>query len=365
MAEIGDNSDFWFLTDEDILRAKAKPNHLRFSADRPYGIDAIGGGSASPALYSSTDSVVSSPPETESDEEDLIAELTRCLARSAIPDNHRLDAPENSRVLSGSPQSTLRAFRSWSGSPNVASRDPSSQPPRVVTGISDGWDAVCEAAGEYAALNMGSEALKYLKHDNIYHPNRRLIVDHSADLFTLPVPPPRKTPSPVFDFYSNQILMNHQFRNLSEDYAMKQKRYSELEKYANEWVLLQGQIKSRERRLGLERGRHAPSLGLPRSARPPQQPQHQHRHYSGTGVFLPRPYGSPSEPRKKQGHSSAGGVVSAPVPQQAGFNRSFTLGDYESLMSRRHALLVEQQKRVVRQEMAGSNEMRLPQEWTY
>jgi len=80
------------------------------------------------------------------------------------------------------------------------------------------------------------------------------------------------------------------------------------------------QVQSRGRDVRYEDGRCGRPLGLPQSAWPPLQvhPQNQHsnsagmravflggsgvkRECAGTGVFLPRRYGNPPDPKKKSG----------------------------------------------------------------
>ena len=127
MAEDLDDGEFWlpsqFLTDDDLLLdTEDRKSHIIGSAvdgearvcfppEFPYG--------ASSALSSPVESVLGST-ETESDEDDPMAGLTRQMSLSMLQEHDQSNAPafdaENSKgwVLSGSPQSTLCAVGCWS-----------------------------------------------------------------------------------------------------------------------------------------------------------------------------------------------------------------------------------------------------------
>ncbi|XP_057981760.1 uncharacterized protein LOC131167042 [Malania oleifera] len=407
MADILDNGEFWlpshFLTDDDKLLGKenldkngANPDFgpgLCFPAEFPYGFDSFG----SSALNSPVESVVSST-ETESDEEDLLAGLARQLARSAIQETQKLAAaPEKTWILSGSPQSTLSGLGSWSGcsgSPNGPSQV--SSPPTTPLGINnDAWDVIYAAAGQVARLKMGVEGPKY---HHRYHQNGGLL---GVPVNTSRVPgPPVKKPSS--GFYSDHSMgrnmpQTNQLQNLRQDHLVKQPQQTSVwGRQAKEgWLSQQQQqIQNRGKLVGHENGRCGRPLGLPQSAWPPLQLQQQQqrngngsgmravflggsgvkRESTGTGVFLPRRYGNPSESRKKSGCSTA--LLPARVVQalnlsfedtntlpQPRFSNASPL-DYGALMARRNALFVEQQKRM-RPEAPNNGEIRLPQEWTY
>ncbi|KAJ0433910.1 hypothetical protein HanPSC8_Chr17g0774401 [Helianthus annuus] len=93
-------------------------------------------------------------PETESDEEDYLNELSRKLARSALEDDLWKTQSESvfanfkssSRVLAGSRQRTLCGnLVSSRGSSNC----PSATPP-LSSQVESSWDVLCVAAGEIA-----------------------------------------------------------------------------------------------------------------------------------------------------------------------------------------------------------------------
>lgn len=103
MADSLDDGEFWlppqFLTDDDILMDKANNNNKNrdggfeleteatksfFPFEFPSGFGSFGHSSSD--LSSPVESVVGST-ETESDEEDYIADLTRQMAHSTLEDN--------------------------------------------------------------------------------------------------------------------------------------------------------------------------------------------------------------------------------------------------------------------------------------
>ncbi|KAK1297813.1 hypothetical protein QJS10_CPB14g01680 [Acorus calamus] len=152
MAEDLDDGEFWlpseFLADdafmEKDLSARGSPlvdekDLSCFPCEFPY------------------DSAVSSPvesvTETESDEEDLVAGLARQMGSSAFA----FENPKT-RVMAGSPQSTLCSFggrsRASSNGPSLVSSPPS--PLESKNG--DAWDLLYEAAGQVVRLRMNEES---------------------------------------------------------------------------------------------------------------------------------------------------------------------------------------------------------------
>ncbi|XP_028097138.1 uncharacterized protein LOC114296998 isoform X2 [Camellia sinensis] len=401
------NGEFWlpseFLTDDDILMGKENFNKnalnsafgptFAFPTDFPYDFGS----------YSPVESVVGST-ETESDEEDLLAGLTRRLARFTLQERAQkmASAPQNleSWVLSGSPQSTLSAFES----PNGPS--PPTTPPG---GNNDSWDLIYEAAGQVARLKMNDEG----------PPKPRGLLGPPWSL----APPPLKNINT--SFYANQCLSH----NLSQSNHFEQARHDQMMKHQCSSLiwgrqtregLFSQQNQLQQQMMGQNRGgrvvngggfennngRYARPLGLPQSAWPPLQVQHknhqaqpsQHgssgmravflggsgvkRECAGTGVFLPRRYGNnTTEPRKKTGCSTA--LLPARVVQalnknfdhmtvqaqvqaqaQARSNGSF-IPDYDTLMMPRANAALTHQNRILRPEGGMNHELSLPQEWTY
>lgn len=106
MAEDLDDGEFWlpseFLADENFMEKKngswagggfENESRVCFPVDFPYGFGSYGS-----ALSSPVESVVGST-ETESDEEDYMAGLTRKMASSTLQDEDKTTSPAFSKVL--------------------------------------------------------------------------------------------------------------------------------------------------------------------------------------------------------------------------------------------------------------------------
>ncbi|XP_052177188.1 uncharacterized protein LOC127791384 [Diospyros lotus] len=403
MAEVLDNGKFWlpaeFLTDDDVLLSAKQGlgcNGFRpglgpkfgFPVEFPYEMGSLG---------SPVESVVGST-ETESDEDDVLAGLTRQFARSSLLE-HAEKIPSGAQnfekfwVSSGSPQSTLSAAGSWSVSSHGSPNGPS--PPTTPLGETDAWDLIYAAAGQVARLKMNSEG-----------PSRGggLLGPHRS-------PAPLHHPSPPVEYPDFGFYFSH--CNPSQDYLLKQQSASLWGRQTREAVFphLHQQMMPQNgggRVLGggFERKeRSERPLGLPQAAWPPLQTNHQSqlsqplqggrsavgavfhggsavkKQCAGTGVFLPRRYASlSSATRKKPGSSTATAppVPSRVVPANGFFAQStatpthinassYLPEEIEAVMARRTALLV-QQRRSTRPEGAmyrHHHELCLPQEWTY
>ncbi|OMO66447.1 hypothetical protein CCACVL1_21133 [Corchorus capsularis] len=408
MAEVLDDGEFWlppsFLTDDDLFMDKtteAKKNQKDgfgfgfeldgsnkslFPYEFPNGFGSFG---FSSDLSSPVESVVGST-ETESDEEDFLAGLTRQMAHSTLEDGFRRNdrgfASEKSKgwVLSGSPQSTLCGLGngcgckqgSSRGSPNCQSRV--SSPPGT-------WDLLYAAAGEVARMRMNEESYGGFN-------NRGLLG------------PPARKPSPNLDvssYYppSHQSFSHHQKLQATQFQQLKQQQQQLMKQQsASVWGGQKQQQHQNNHHVVQNRGRNGnsnsnnrPSLGLSPSAWPPLQQQQQQtqsqngsgmravflgnpagkRECAGTGVFLPRRVGAPTETRKKTGCSTV--LLPARVVQALNlnldeinaqpqlhprFNASFT-SDSDA------AALRVRSRRNFRPQQGMSHEVRLPQEWTY
>uniref|UniRef100_A0A6N2MRC7 Uncharacterized protein n=1 Tax=Salix viminalis TaxID=40686 RepID=A0A6N2MRC7_SALVM len=178
MAESLDNGEFWlppqFLLDDDTVHMeKYSANNLKNLSAKdvfgypeteygkslipyefPYGFGSFG---FSSDLSSPVESVVGST-ETESDEEDYLAGLSRQMSHFTLEDDFkRNDLPcgtEKTKgwVLSGSPQSTLCAVGSRCGCEQGSSRgSPNGSSPPATR------DLLFEAAGEVERMRMNNE----------------------------------------------------------------------------------------------------------------------------------------------------------------------------------------------------------------
>lgn len=366
MADILDNAEFWlpshFLAEDDILvhnqiLAENGVNaDFRANLSFPRHYDSL---LSSTALNSPIESVLSPGTEVVA-EESLFAELTRQLARSAIQETQKLATEEKTWILSGSPKSTLSAHGSWGGTPTTGPSRKTSPAATPRSGRNVGWDVIYAAAAQVARLKMARERSMY--------PQSGGLRDHSGDLSSDLSSFPAKKPASGFLTHSSN-------QNLRYVQAMKQQIHQS--------QLQQQQIQCRVKAFDQE------NVMLPRSAfQPQQQKLHPPRHRpayagkavflsggsggggggkesAGTGVFLPRRYGNTIDSRKKPGFSSVLLPSNTNSPAQACSNNNAHVPLYDSLMARRHALFVEQQKRSVRSDMAVGSEIRLPQEWTY
>ncbi|XVF76722.1 hypothetical protein PTKIN_Ptkin13bG0289300 [Pterospermum kingtungense] len=327
MAQVLDDPEFWlpaqFLTDDDLFMDQSKKAKDRAKLIKDgFGLEFDGAKSLFPFEFSSgfgsfgfssdlnspVESVVGST-ETESDEEDYLAGLTRQMARSTIEGDFRrkenefpAENPEG-WVMSSSPESTLCEFGSVCGSksgsrrgsPNCQSRV--SSPPGT-------WDLLYAAAGEVERMRIIEEAYG------------------GGFSNTGLLGPAARKPSPNIDvsvFYppqqslSNQKLQAcHQFQNLKQQQLMKQQN-------ASVWGGQKQKQQQRKFHVVQNKGRNSTSrpLGLSPSAWPPSQQQMGSgmraiflgnptgkRECAGTGVFLPRRNCTP-EPRKKPACSTA------------------------------------------------------------
>ncbi|GAY49800.1 hypothetical protein CUMW_121880 [Citrus unshiu] len=370
MAQSLDDGEFWlppqFLTDDDILMDLSMTNNSNikkssnnkegfdleadatkslFPFEFPYGFGAFGHSSSD--LSSPVESVVGST-ETESDEEDYIAGLTRQIAHSTLEDDAFAADKTKARFVSGSPQSTLCTVGRGCGCRQGSSRgSPGCQ--SQVSSPPETWDLLYAAAGEVARMRMNEESYGYHQH------NGGLLC------------PPRK-PSPI-----SVPLKNHHPNHFDAAGGI----------YSRQHQLLSHQ------RLTRSNSNNGRSLGLSPSAWPPLQhaatQQQQNgsgmrapsakRECAGTGVFLPRRINTPTEPRKKSACSTV--LLPAKVVQALNLNfddkgapfyprfGSFMPESDSAALRSRNSNGVSYQKRNLRPQQAMSHEIRLPQEWTY
>lgn len=333
--------------------------------------------------------------ETESSdgEEDFFAGLTRRLSQTSLHETRKQltttvpindvttfsEIPRKSQGLVGSPQSTLTGIGSWSGrsgvsgdgSPNGYSRVPSPSTTPFEEN-NDPWDVIYAAAGQVARLKMNNNSNNQVSQ---------------------------------FDYQNNRGLDTHprasaSFNQVQQQVRPKQQCGSVWGRQVKPNWLVQQQQQLQARNRGCEFGLESVNMNVKCTrplCLPPLQVQHQNnrvqfggsgsrvvpggssvkRACGGTGVFLPRHYEAPSEPRKKTGCAPV--LVPAKVvhalnlnidelngTSQTRFSNAFAV-DYEAILARRNALLMQQMKQrlSVRREEATNYEIRLPQEWTY
>nr|GMD36392.1 uncharacterized protein LOC109150907 isoform X1 [Ipomoea batatas] len=338
-------------------------------------------------------SPVESVNETESDEDEFISGLTRKMAHSTLEDDSAFEYNcGKAWRLSGSPQSTLCGVLgggtqiSSRGSTNCSSRASSPPLPAEQPGKGDGgaWDLLFAAAGDVARMKMMEESARlYSNQNGIWAPPRNVS----------PVggPTPKSSQnSHQFQFpqHSNyQELHMAQFQRMKQHEMGMQGRNGMvgLIPYLNSnhpqpnmsaWPTLQQSLQQPCRGSGMR----AVFIGNPGGAK---------RECAGTGVFLPRTVGTPAEPRKKPVCSTVllpEKVVHAlnlnfeaqghqPQLLQPRYTGRYThhhgiyfVSDGAGLKNQRNNGRVQaQQRRNLRPSpvCSVSQELRLPQEWTY
>ncbi|XP_068669167.1 uncharacterized protein [Aristolochia californica] len=391
MAEDLDDGEFWLPSEflvEDILmekkhRGEENDTRVCFPGEFPYEFGSFGSNLSSPV-----ESLVGSA-ETESDEEECIAGLSRQMAHSMLLDNERLghgpvsDAEKTKRVMAGSPQSTLCAVDCWNfhshgssrNSPNGQSQV-SSPPSTPLNHKEDAWDLLYAAAGQVVRMKMNDEAQR----------------SHGRGLLG----PPRKTASTGYflnQSLTQQQIQSTQFQQLKQQQLMKQQSYAGWgrQSKANPTAApppqqMQGRIRSGNG------GRCGRPLGLSVSACSPLQQQQQpgagmravflggsgtSRESCGTGVFLPRGVGNAADLRKKPACSTV--LLPARVVQalslnldemgtaQPRFQPSFVHQEDGSVSCISSVTPLHQPRRhnLVRPVLPANQEIRLPSEWTY
>ncbi|KAG5053009.1 hypothetical protein HKD37_02G005642 [Glycine soja] len=371
-----------------------------FPSEFPYEFDSVG-----------TEPVDSVSTGTESsDDEDFFAGLTRRLSHTSLnetrKEQHFTVPIGNSgqaesqkmmaRGLAGSPQSILSGIGSWSGrsggsgdgSPNGSSRVPSPTTTPFKS-TNDAWDVLYAAAGEVARLKMND--LVSSKYD---FQNRGVLGGF---------PPPVAAENV---FFPNQGVSQVRYQQVRPEQMLKQQCGSVWGKQEKAgWVSQQHhqpQVQNRVRDLrefGYDYEAVKCTRALPRPAWHPLQVKNQNTQHvphfgsgsrpglqagsgatkrgcAGTGVFLPRQYGAPPDSRKKTGcaapvlvpakviHALNLNIDELNAAGQPRFSSAFGV-DYDALLARRNALLLQQKLSMRREEAASYEALRLPQEWTY
>ncbi|KAK8563823.1 hypothetical protein V6N12_035959 [Hibiscus sabdariffa] len=411
MAEVLDDCEFWlpaqFLTDDDLFMDKKAKSNSPKKLEDGFGLDldastksllpfefsnGFGSLGFSSDPSSPVESVVGSA-ETESDEEDYLAGLTRQMADSTLDDgvrrNGRAFASEIPKgwVLSSSPQSTLRPSRSGCGCMHGSSRGSHTCSSRV-SSTPGTLDLLYAAAGEVARMRMSEEAYGGFNNGGFLR-SPAAKFSQNVDVSGFCPPPPS---------LSHQKLQAAQFQILKQQQLMKQQNASiwggQKQQQPNHHPhVVQTRVRSYN-------GTNRP-MGLSYSAWPPLQ-QHQQnrmpngsgmravflgnptvkRGCAGTGVFLPRRIGAPSEPRKKPAACPTA-LLPARVVQALNlnldeigaqpqlrprFNPNFTADTDAALKLTTGANAAfgnNQKQRNFRQHQGINHEVGLPQEWTY
>ncbi|XXG66357.1 hypothetical protein AAC387_Pa05g3856 [Persea americana] len=378
MAEDLRDGEFWlpseFLTDDILMEKESEPrfhneSKVCFPHNFPHGFD-------------SSESTLSSPmgsTETLSDEEDPMAGLSLHMSQSLLFGDDKLSTafwnenPKTTKVVAGSPQSTLCEVGSWSGCSNGSSRASSNGPSQVSSPPTtpmdqkdDAWDLLYAAAGQVMRMKMNEQGLKSHGQGLLGQPRKPVPVPVSSHM---------KTPNSGYysdDAFTHFQLQHDQFQMLKRQQFMRQ------------------QLQNRSRASGFGHGRCGRSSSS-FCANPPhhhhQQQQQQggsgmraiflegsgsKRESVGTGVFLPRRVGSSTELRRKPACSTV--LVPARVVQALNLNldemgsaQPRFQGASMTPRSNSNALLSQQMLCIEphRPSTATNYEVRLPQEWTY
>ncbi|KAL3531755.1 hypothetical protein ACH5RR_005276 [Cinchona calisaya] len=345
---------------------------------------------------------LSSPStETESDDDEYITGLTQKMAHSTLYDSAAL-ASENKTGwgLSGSPQSTLQSalcggcgcnHGSSRGSPNCPLQVAS--PTTVMNGKDAAWDLLYAAAGEVARLRMIEGAAGF-------HPRKNGPI--VPPIKPSPISLPQRTSGLQTHLSNQQHLKAAQFQQLRQQQMMKQQATS------GAWGQGKFQLSLTQDMMILNRGRIGTALGksnvsmsawptFEQSQRPQQQqpkqppglgtravflgnPGTKRRECAGTGVFLPRRFGTPAETHKKSAYSTV--LLPDRVVQALNLNLKLEavdataqprcnggLGpDYDAAAGRYRnsvGMMVQQRRQQKAVVMNEVQEIHLPQEWTY
>lgn len=341
----------------------------------------VAGASLASGLYSGSDSNPSSSVESlngaESEEEDYMDGLTQKMAHFFLQDDDE-DSPvlpavnvKTREIMAGSPESTLNPWAaSVKGSPDAPSLV-SSPPSTPLEQHNDAWDLLYEAAGQVMRMRLNDDSnrsnfqgLGLLRKPPVISASSN---NHSAGYYHTPL--------------NQQQLQAAQFYHLKQQQLMKGK-----------------QSRARGGGGGSSgyggEGRYGRPLGSPSSAWPPlQNPQQQpqpgsgmravfltdagaRKESTGTGVFLPRRVGTPTESRKKPACWTV--LLPARVVQALNLNLEemeaqqrypggFVL-DHDFLIGRAANTAFSPQKRNhfhPQPPAVGSHDARLPPEWTY
>lgn len=400
MAENLDDGEFWlppqFLSDDDCddtTTTKPKPSSLSLFNNGedpllfPYGF-------ACSDLSSPIDSLAASSETESDDDEQLFAELTRCLSRSSLHVDSKASENHNNNNLGGSPQSTLCAF----GNDSKCRKGSSSQ------GSPNG---VCENDSSNSTLNLLHAAADEVETLRL---NQQTVPQRNS---SSPVTLPSKNNPADLSFFAPQSLSHYQLQIANLQRIRQQQIAGRLNTIrAGMQKQNGGAFQQRQTNGGRNvvdgrnnNNNNVAGLGLSSSAWPTLQHAQQNQiqtpqpymravflgngygSSTGTGVFLPRPVESRNSTKKP---ACATALVPARVahalnlkledyivgcqPQQHlhRFNSTSNVENVAAVAPPRHRgnNVNSQKKRSSNntsrpQPAAVSNEIKLPQEWTY
>uniref|UniRef100_A0A2P2JLL2 Uncharacterized protein MANES_07G123000 n=1 Tax=Rhizophora mucronata TaxID=61149 RepID=A0A2P2JLL2_RHIMU len=336
MAVSHENVEVWlpaeFLTEEELLHNKQnfcgnglntefKPS-LSFPTDFPCDFDSY---VSTSALISPINSVVGSTwTDNSSDEDDFLTGLTRRLTQQLA-----VNPEQNKWVTVGSPESTPSGIGSLSASSNVSLNGGLSPPATHFEPKNKTWDLIYAAASEVARLKMRSEVQNYGNQQergmlgSLRTQNTAKI--QNIGFFS------GQSHGHSFSQHQRQVKQDHVPRPQCS--SIRGRQQSKASWQAQSLFDHQQQqtfhVHNRERGVGHEHLKSVRPLCMPQSAwsslqvqTNQQQSQHHHplpwqsnsgmravflsgsgvkRESTGTGVFLPRRYGNPTDSRKKQG----------------------------------------------------------------
>ncbi|KAL0316357.1 UNVERIFIED_CONTAM: hypothetical protein Sradi_5513900 [Sesamum radiatum] len=367
--------DFWlpseFLTDDDLLTDFTTDRlGTRGTDDFSYGFrNSFGVGSD----VSSPVESVTGAMETESDEDDLITELSRKFAYSTLQDSKlSSDYTTKGWKPSGSPRSTLCGLKPVSsGGSNSVSRVCSPQDGRSALR----WDLLNAAGEEVTRTRMIEEAAAF----------------YTTKLFAPPPKPspvtvPQQNPNSASGFYPSQFQRQAQlpYEQFQAAQFRQMKQHQVIDGVNGQGVL------GYQLHNGSIHGAGGRAQGLSLSAWPTlQQSQQQQQPVSGmravffgetgakkervgTGVFMPRRFGSnPMGPVRNQVLSSTRTVLYALIEIFHLLICRCTNGvidhchcDYA--VSKQIGITMKaHERRSLRPQPVMNQELRLPQEWTY
>ncbi|CAN6471535.1 unnamed protein product [Victoria cruziana] len=412
MAEDLDDGEFWlpsrFLSEEMGFLETKLPCEFPYCDSSP------------------VESVVSST-ETESDEEDYMAGLTKRMAHSTLEDDDR-EAAQKVAVMAGSPQSTLCRSLDSNGSQGGSNgpTQASSPPSTPLNQEDDAWDLLCAAAGQVVRMKMNEEGEKYQGRGLLGPPKKPVAIPvaaqgplpavvpkhgaqvNAADVAAYPLPRCWSDNGRDVSALAMHFELLKQQKQQQSNWG-KQQQQQQQQQQAK--IAQAQQMQSRARAVAAASAKFGRPLGLPPSAWPPLQSASANaglraaplqspsatsgmravflgnsgsrRESSGTGVFLPRRVGSSPDYRKKSGCSTV--LLPARVVQALNLNiddmgsaqPNYYLGslvhgrDSSSLnvdprpYIARNGFLPPQKRTVRPQQPVLNGELLLPQEWTY